>query len=118
MIDNLRHKSGSKGLEENGNGNGEAREVGTETSAESEDTGEESNGSEEESDQVESEHEAREIVVVVGSNEGFRDTLGAAKVSWGVERTSRDGRTAVCVEAILFTTEVEEGPAQGVAIRS
>lgn len=114
VIDNLRHKSGSEGLEENGNGNGKAREVGTETGAKSEDTSEEGNGSEEESDQVESEHETREVVVVVGTNEGFRNTLSAAEVSWGVERTGRDWRTAVCIEAILFTTEVEEGPAQRV----
>ena len=114
MIDNLRHESGSEGLEEGSNGNSEAGEVGTETSAESEDASEESDGSEEESDQVESEHETREVVVVVGSNEGLRNSLVTAKVSWGVERTSRNGRTAVCVEAILFTAEVEEGPAQGV----
>jgi hypothetical protein len=117
VIDNLRHESGSEGLEERGNGDSEAREVGTETSAESEDTSKEGDGSEEESDQVESEHETRQVVVVVSSNEGLRNALGAAKVSWGVERTSRDGVTAVCVEAILFTAEVEESPAQWVAGR-
>lgn len=114
VIDNLRHKSGSEGLEESSNGNSQAREVRAETSAESEDTSEESDGSEEESDQVESEHKTREVVVVVGSNEGLRYALGAAEVSWGVERTSRDGVTAVCIEAILFTAEVEESPAQRV----
>ena len=114
-IDNLRHESGSEGLEEGSNGDSEAGEVRAKAGAESKDTSEECNGSEEESDQVESEHETREVVVVVGSNEGFRNALGAAKVSWGVERTSRDGRTAVCIEAILFTAEVEEGPAQGIA---
>lgn len=114
MIDDLRHESGSEGLEEGSNGDSKTREVGAETGAESEDASEESDGSEEESDQVESEHETREVVVVVGSNEGLRYTLITAKVSWGVERTSRDGGTAVCVEAILFTAEVEESPAQRV----
>ena len=114
VIGNLRHESGSEGLEEGSNGDSEARKVGAETGAESEDTSEEGDGSEEESDQVESEHETREVVVVVSSNEGLGNTFGAAEVSWGVERTSRDGVTAVCVEAILFTAEVEEGPAQWV----
>lgn len=52
---------------------------------------------------------------MVSSNERLGNTLVATEVSWGVEGKSGNGRTAVCVEAILFTANVEEGPARGVA---
>lgn len=114
-LGNLRHKSGSESLEEGSDGDGETREVRAKTSAEGKDTSEQGQGSEEESDQVESEHEARQVVVMVSSDECSRNALSAAKVLRGVERQSRDGRTAVCVEAILNTADVEEGPTRGVA---
>ena len=115
MIDSLRHERGSEGLEEDSNGDSKAREVRAKTSAESKETSEQGQGGEEEGDQVESEHETRQVVVVVSSNECSRNALSAAKVLWGVERQGWDRSTAVCVKAILNTANVEEGPARGVA---
>lgn len=112
---NLRHERGSKGLEEDSDGDSEAREVRAKTGAESKETSEQGNGSEEEGDQVESEHETRQVVVVVSSDESSRNALSAAKVLRRVERQGRDGSTAVCVKAILNTANVEESPARGVA---
>ena len=81
----LRHESCGERLEEKGDKGHQGREVSSKTAAERKETGDESDGSEEESNQVESKHEARQVVVHVGTDELLGDIFLSAKVPRRVE---------------------------------
>ena len=64
---NLRHERGREDLEEEGYGHGETGDVAAEAAAQRKKTSEEADYREEERDEVEGEHKAGEVVVVVCS---------------------------------------------------
>jgi len=68
-------------------------------------------------DQVEGEHEPREVEVHVGPDELLRHAVGGAKVAGRVERQRRNDVSAVGVEAGagVAAADGEEGPSRGVA---
>ena len=113
----LRHESCGEGLEEESDKSHQGREVSSKTAAERKETGNEGNGSEEESNQVESKHEARQVVVHVGTDELLGDVLLGAKVSRRVEWQRGDRRAAVGIVAgvRVGAADGEEGPSRWVS---
>jgi len=110
------HERSSESLEEEGKSGVEAGEVCAETEAQSQDTGEEGDDREEDGDDVEREHEAAQVVELVGANELLRYVVLGAEVVRRVERKGSLSATAVCIASILCTAKREEGPSGGVAI--
>ena len=117
MDNNLREQGGCQSLEEQSNGDGEAGQVAPEARAQRQKTGEQRADGEEEGDQVEGEHEPREVEVHVCPDELLRHAVGGAKVARRVKRQRRDDGSAVRVEARagIAAADGEEGPAGGVA---
>ena len=113
-----RHEGCGKGLEAQRKERVEACEVGAKAGAGREDAGEEGPDGEEERDQVEGEHEARQVEVVVCADELRGHTDGGVKVIsvWGVERERGDGGAAVGVAVVgVDAADAEEGPSGWVA---
>lgn len=111
----LRHESSGESLEEECNGSGSSGKVRAESRTHGQETSEESNGSKEESDQIEGEHESREVVELVAMGEGSRKSLSGSEVATRVKGKCRHGFAAVCIEAICFTANLEESPSRRVA---
>jgi len=111
------HKRGSEDLEEEGYGHGETGDVATETAAQCKKTGEEADYREEERDEIEGEHEAGEVVVVVRSDKLLWHILSGAKVARRIEWQSRNRVPAVSIVSVLWVdaADGEKGPAGGIA---
>lgn len=114
MLD-IRHERCSKCLEKGGNHGVQAGEVCAKTSAERKQASEEGDDGEEQRDQVEGEHEAAEVVVLVSANELLRDIVVGAEVPRRIKRQSWDGAATVHAVAVVCAANREEGPSRRVA---
>lgn len=117
MVCNVRQERGSKRLEEESNSDGQARQVTAQTRAQSQQTSEQRASSEEQRNQVEGEHEPREVKVHVCPDKLLRHALGGAKVARRVEGQRGHNGAAVRVVARggVAAADGEEGPSRGVA---
>lgn len=115
---NIRHERSGQSLEEQGNEAGRAGKVRAKSGAHGKKTSEECDDGEEKGDQVEGEHETREVIVVVGADEASRDTSIGSKVAGRVEGKSRHRCTAVSIMSVNNTTDSEKGPSRRVASTS
>jgi hypothetical protein len=113
----LRHQRSSECLEEESDGSHQRGKVSSKTAAESQKTGDEGHGSEEEGDQVEREHEARQVEVLVRANKLLRNTFLCAKVPRRVEGQRWDGRPAVRIvpRRRVDPADRKEGPSRRVS---
>jgi hypothetical protein len=116
-VKDLRHEGSSKSLEEQSNRRSHRRDISTKTADERKQTRQERNGAEEQRNEVEREHEAREVVVLVRADELLRDALLGAKVPYRIKWQSWDDVSAVGVVAgrWVYAADGEEGPSRGVA---
>ena len=117
MRRNVRKQRSGQCLEEEGDGDRQAREVAPQTGAQSKQTSEQGAGGEEQGNQVESKHEPREVEVHVCSDKLLRHTLAGAEVARRVEGQRGHNGAAVGVEsrAGIGAADGEEGPSRGVA---
>lgn len=111
---NLRHESSSQSLEKQSDEGRHRGDVATETANKGKKTSNEGDGAEEQCNQVESEHEPREIVVLLRAKELLRDASLGAKVARRIEWKRRLGRTTVGIETILSAADGEKGPSRRV----
>lgn len=114
-VENLRHQGSSQSLEEKSDRSSHRRNVTAQTADKGKETSDESNCAEEERNQVESEHESAQVVVLVRANELLRDTGLSAKVTRRVEWECWDRSATVCIQSILLSTDGEEGPSRRIA---
>jgi hypothetical protein len=102
-------------LEEQSNRSSHRRDVTTKTADEGKETSEKSNGAEEERNQVESEHESAQVVVLVCTNELLGDASLSAKIARWIEWKCWNRRATVGVQSILRSADGEEGPSRRIA---
>jgi hypothetical protein len=113
----IRHQSSCQRLEEECNRGGHRGNVSTKTAHKGKETSEKSNGTKNKRNQVEGEHESRQIVVLVSTNELLGDTVLGSKVTGRIERKCWNDSAAIRIVSCRWvrSTDGKEGPSGWVA---